>query len=171
MAKSRRNIYARQKRGRTFFRFLIGLALLVGFGLTGLVFFNPLVWSLDLRSELEKSKIASTVYDRDGEPIATLYAKTRLWVPLKDIPKDLRNAFIATEDYRFYQHKGIDFRGILRAVYQDLKAGKKVQGGSTITQQLVKNLFFTQEKLIFRKIFEMAYAIRIEQQYSKGQKS
>ena len=84
-------------------------------------------------------------------------------------PKDLQNAFIATEDYRFYQHKGIDLRGILRAVYQDIKAGKKVQGGSTITQQLVKNLFFTQEKLFFRKIFEMAYAIRIEQQYSKEQ--
>lgn len=169
MAKSGRNSYGRKKRGRIFFRFLIGLALLVGFGIIVLVFFNPLVWRLDLRSELEKSKIATTVYDRDGEPIATLYAKTRLWVPLKDIPKDLQNAFIATEDYRFYQHKGIDFRGILRAVYQDIKAGKKVQGGSTITQQLVKNLFFTQEKLFFRKIFEMAYAIRIEQQYSKEQ--
>lgn len=169
MAKSGRNGYRRKKKGRIFFRFLIGIALLVGFGLIALVFFNPLVWRLDLRSELEKSKIATTVYDRDGEPIATLYEKTRLWVPLKEIPKDLQNAFIATEDYRFYQHKGIDFRGILRAVYQDLKAGKKVQGGSTITQQLVKNLFFTQEKRLFRKIFEMAYAIRIEQQYSKEQ--
>ncbi len=169
MAKSKRNIYARKKRGRAFLRFVIGLALLAGFGIIVLVFFNPLVWRLDLRSELEKSKIATTVYDRDGEPIATLYAKTRLWAPLKQIPKDLQNALIATEDYRFYQHKGIDFRGVLRAVYQDIKAGKKVQGGSTITQQLVKNLFFTQEKLFFRKIFEMAYAIRIEQQYSKEQ--
>lgn len=169
MAKSGRKSYGRKKKGRIFFRFLMGIALSVSFGLIALVFFNPLVWRLDLRSELEKSKIATTVYDRDGEPIATLYEKTRLWAPLKEIPKDLRNAFVATEDYRFYQHKGIDFRGILRAVYQDIKAGKKVQGGSTITQQLVKNLFFTQEKRIFRKIFEMAYAIRIEQQYSKEQ--
>ncbi|MGE5582680.1 MAG: transglycosylase domain-containing protein [Bacillota bacterium] len=169
MAKYGRYITARKKRGRKFVRFVIGLALLAGFGIIMLVFFNPLVWRLDLRSELEKSKTATTVYDRNGEPIATLYQKTRLWAQLKEIPKDLQNAFIATEDYRFYQHKGIDFRGILRAVYQDIKAGKKVQGGSTITQQLVKNLFFTHEKRIFRKIFEMAYAIRIEQQYSKGQ--
>lgn len=169
MAKYGRKKYKRKKRGRFFSRLIIGLALLVGFGIILLVFFNPLVWRLDLRSELEKSKIATTVFDRDGEPIAALYGKTRLWTQLKEIPKDLQNAFIATEDYRFYQHKGIDFRGILRAVYQDIKAGKKIQGGSTITQQLVKNLFFTQEKRIFRKIFEMAYAIRIEQQYSKGE--
>lgn len=134
-----------------------------------MVFFNPLVWRLNLRSELEKSKLATTVYDRDGEPVATLFAKTRLWASLTEIPKDLQNAFVATEDYRFYQHKGIDFRGILRAVYRDLLAGRKVQGGSTITQQLVKNIFLSQEKSIFRKIFEMSYAIRIEQQYSKGQ--
>ena len=169
MAKSGRKIYGRKKKGRIFFRFLMGIALSVGFGLIALVFFNPLVWRLDLRSELEKSKIATTVYDRIGEPIATLYPKTRLWARLAEIPKDLQNAVIATEDYRFYQHKGIDFRGILRAFYQDIKARKKVQGGSTITQQLVKNLFFTQEKLFFRKILEMAYAIRIEQQYSKGE--
>lgn len=167
MARSGRYIYAKKRRPNRLLRLVIGLLLLVGMGLIGLIFFNPFIWRLDLRSELEKSKTATTVFDRDGDPVATLYAKTRLWAQLKDIPKDLQNAFIATEDYRFYQHKGIDFRGILRAVYQDIKAGQKLQGGSTITQQLVKNLFFSQEKSIFRKIFEMAYAIRIEQQYSK----
>ena len=135
----------------------------------GLIFFNPFVWRLNLRAELEKSKVASTVYDRNGAPVITLYAKTRLWVPFREIPKALRDAFVATEDYRFYLHKGIDVRGIIRAVYEDIKSGRKVQGGSTITQQLVKNLFFTQEKSWFRKIWEMAYAIRIEQQYSKDQ--
>ncbi len=169
MARSGRNLNSKKRRSRPFLRWVIGLLLLAGFGTIMLVFFNPFVWRLNLRSELEKSKLATTVYDRDGEPVATLFAKTRLWAPLKNIPKDLQNAFVATEDYRFYQHKGIDFRGILRAIYQDIKAGKKVQGGSTITQQLVKNLFFSQEKRIFRKIFEMAYAIRIEQQYSKAQ--
>lgn len=143
--------------------------LITGFAVIGLVFFNPWVWKLDLRSELEKSKIATTLYDRNGEPIAGLFPNTRLWVPLRDIPLDLQKAVIITEDKRFYQHKGIDFRGILRAVYQDILAGRKVQGGSTITQQLVKNLFLTHEKSIIRKIFEMAYAIRIEQQYSKEQ--
>jgi penicillin-binding protein 1A len=139
------------------------------FLLTVFIFFNPFVWRLDLRAELEKSKIASTVYDRNGAAVVTLYSKTRLWAPLNRIPRQLRNAFIATEDYRFYQHKGIDIRGIIRAVYQDVREGSKVQGGSTITQQLVKNLFFTQEKYFLRKIWEMAYAIRIEEQYRKAQ--
>jgi penicillin-binding protein 1A len=150
-------------------RFLLGIGLLVGFGVVFLIFFNPWVWRLNLRAELEKSKIASTVYDRSGEPIVSLYAKTRLWAPLEIIPPQLQQAYVATEDSRFYQHKGIDFRGILRAVYQDLKIHKKAQGGSTITQQLVKNLFFSHEKEIGRKVMEMAYAIRIEQQYSKKQ--
>ncbi len=169
MAKSKRNIYLKRKRPHRLFRFGIGLVLLIGLSTIILVFFNPLVWRLNLRAELEKSKIVTTVYDRDGGPIASLYAKTRLWAPIEDIPKDLQNAFIATEDYRFYRHKGIDFRGIIRALYQDILAGKKVQGGSTITQQLVKNVFLSHEKSIFRKIFEMAYAIRVEQQYSKKQ--
>jgi len=120
-------------------------------------------------AEPEKSKIASTVYDRDGAPVATLYTRTRLWIKLRDVPLKLRQAFIATEDSRFYRHKGIDFRGITRALYQDLKTGRKTQGGSTITQQLVKNIFLSQKKSFIRKVLEMAYAIRIEQQYGKDQ--
>jgi penicillin-binding protein 1A len=157
------------KKTNWFFRLLLGLMILGAAALTGLVFFNPLVWRLNLRAELEKSKVATTVFDRNGEPVATLYSKTRLWIPIGAIPKHLQDAFIATEDFRFYQHKGIDPYGILRAVYQDIRKGGKVQGGSTITQQLVKTLFFTQEKYFLRKIWEMAYAIRIEQQYSKQQ--
>ncbi|NLY75960.1 MAG: PBP1A family penicillin-binding protein [Firmicutes bacterium] len=169
MAKKVRHRYSQKRRPKWFFRFGLSLLLITGFTVIGLVFFNPWVWKLDLRSELEKSKIATTLYDRNGEPIAGLFPTTRLWVPLRDIPEDLQKAVIITEDKRFYQHKGIDFRGILRAVYQDILAGRKVQGGSTITQQLVKNLFLSHEKRIIRKIFEMAYAIRIEQQYSKEQ--
>lgn len=147
----------------------MGLGLLGGFGLIFAVFFNPWVWRLNLRAELEKSKFASTVYDRNGEPIVSLYAKSRLWASAATIPLKLQQAYVATEDARFYLHKGIDIRGILRALYQDLKAGRKAQGGSTITQQLVKNLFFSHEKNVIRKIWEMAYAIRIEQQYTKEQ--
>jgi penicillin-binding protein 1A len=141
--------------------------LMAGFTVLMLVFFNPWVWRLDLRSEMEKNRFVSTIYDRDGKPVASLYAKTRLWAQIHDIPIALQNAFVATEDYRFFHHKGIDFRGIFRALYQDILAGRKVQGGSTITQQLVKNLFLSHEKRVLRKISEMAYAIRIEQQYSK----
>lgn len=167
MAKSGRSLYSKKRKPRLFFRFGLGLLLMAGFTILALVFFNPWVWRLDLRSEMEKNRFASTVYDRDGKPVASLYAKTRLWAPIYDIPIALQNAFVATEDYRFFQHKGIDFRGIFRALYQDILAGRKVQGGSTITQQLVKNLFLSHEKRVLRKIFEMAYAIRIEQQYSK----
>lgn len=151
------------------FRIILAMGLLLAGVLVVVVFFNPWVWRLDLQAELEKSKIASTIYDREGEPVATMYAKTRLWIPAEEIPDQLKKAFVITEDKRFYEHKGIDVRGILRAVYHDIKVGEKVQGGSTITQQLVKNLFFTQEKLFIRKIWEMAYAIRVEQQYSKEQ--
>jgi penicillin-binding protein 1A len=170
LAKLRKRNYRQPRKPQKpnwLIRWSLGLFLLGGAVLVGLIFFNPLVWRLNLRAELEKSKVATTVYDRNGQPVATLYSKTRVWVPLDAIPKSLQEAFIATEDYRFYRHKGIDPRGLLRALYQDIREGGKVQGGSTITQQLVKTLFFTQEKHFLRKIWEMAYAIRIEQQYSK----
>lgn len=172
MIKSRKKHYRQKpklKKTNWFLRLSLAFFLLGGAALIGLIFFNPFVWRLNLRAELEKSKAASTVYDRNGEPVATLYSKPRLWVPINDIPKKLQEAFIATEDYRFYQHKGIDIRGVFRAIYRDIREGRKAQGGSTITQQLVKTLFFTQEKYFYRKIREMAYAIRIEQQYSKKQ--
>ncbi|HYH03998.1 MAG TPA: PBP1A family penicillin-binding protein [Bacillota bacterium] len=168
--KSRnRNKRRKKEKSRKFSRTIIGLGLLGGFVLIVAVFFNPWVWRLNLRAELERSKFASTVYDRNGDPIVSLYAKSRLWASADTIPLQLQQAYVATEDARFYLHKGIDFRGILRALYQDVKTGRKAQGGSTITQQLVKNLFFSHEKNVVRKIGEMAYAIRIEQQYNKKQ--
>ena len=165
MAKKRRK--QKPKKTHVFLRLMVGAALIAGFGLLLFIFFNPWVWRLDLKKELEKSKLATTVYDRGNQPVVNLYAKNRLWVSSENIPETLKNAFIATEDNRFMKHKGIDVRGILRALYQDVKAGKKVQGGSTITQQLVKNVFLTHQKRFTRKIWEMAYALRIEQQYSK----
>ncbi|MGD9154164.1 MAG: PBP1A family penicillin-binding protein [Bacillota bacterium] len=168
MAHKRRK-KTKKVKNRRFSRTLLGLGLLAGFGLVFAVFFNPWVWRLNLRAELEKSKIASTVFDRNGDPIGSLYAKTRLWAPFDIIPQKLQQAYVATEDVRYYSHKGIDLRGIGRALWEDLKSGRKVQGGSTITQQLVKNRFFSHEKNLIRKVMEMAYAIRIEQQYNKQQ--
>lgn len=169
MAKKRRKYQKSKPPLKRISQLAVALFLLLGFGLVGFIFFNPWVWRLDLRSELERNKIASTVFDRSGQPVVTLYAKTRLWTELHQIEPKLREAVIATEDNRFYLHKGIDIRGIARALYQDIKAGQKLQGGSTITQQLVKNLFFSHEKRVSRKILEMAYAIRIEQQYRKDE--
>jgi penicillin-binding protein 1A len=170
MSRLRRKKKQRHKvKTRRLSRTVLGLGLLAGFSLIFAVFFNPWVWRLNLRAELEKSKIASTVYDRNGDPIGSLYARTRLWAPLESIPRKLQQAYVATEDARYYVHKGIDLRGIGRALFEDLKTGRKVQGGSTITQQLVKNRFFSHEKNFIRKVMEMAYAIRIEQQYNKQQ--
>ncbi len=169
MPKSRKKVKAKPNSPRQLPRLILGLILLCGFALIALVFFNPWVGRLNLRAELEKDKLATTVYDRNGEVIASLYSKARIWVPISQIPPALQQAFVATEDSRFYEHKGIDAKGVLRALYQNILQGRKVQGGSTITQQLVKNLYFSQEKTWIRKVLEMAYAVRIEQQYSKAQ--
>ena len=74
---------------------------------------------------------------------------------------------MAIEDVHFLEHPGVSFRSIMRALIQDIRAGKFVQGGSTITQQLMKNLFFSREKSIFRKVQEALYAIVAEMKYSK----
>ncbi|NLG85105.1 MAG: PBP1A family penicillin-binding protein [Firmicutes bacterium] len=88
---------------------------------------------------------------------------------MTEIPLFLRQAVIATEDARFYRHHGIDLRGLARAFFHNLRAGRIEQGGSTITQQLAKITFLTPERTIWRKIADMAYAVRLERRYSKDE--
>ncbi len=88
---------------------------------------------------------------------------------LRDLPKSLVDAVIATEDRRFYSHHGIDPTGLARAAWVDLKSGAVVQGGSTITQQLAKNVFLTPDRTVTRKFQEIALAIWLERHYSKEQ--
>ncbi len=111
------------------------------------------------------------LYDRTGKTV--LYeihgAQNRTIVQLSDIPQNMRNATIAIEDKDFYKHHGFDFIGILRAVFKDVSTGSLSQGGSTITQQLVKNAILTNEKTFTRKIKEVILAIEIEQQFSKDE--
>lgn len=118
----------------------------------------------------------STILDSDGEVMNTLYVSesNRVYVDLVYIPKDLQEAFIAIEDARFYEHKGIDLKGIARAVVKGILEGGFSQGASTITQQLLKNNVFTDwmaEETFYdrlcRKIQEQYLAIRLEQDYSK----
>jgi penicillin-binding protein 1A len=92
----------------------------------------------------------------------------RLWIPLADIPAHVRNAFIAAEDKRFFRHKGIDERGMLRAFIHNLAHFGRPQGGSTITQQVAKNLLVGDDLTYRRKIREMIMASRIEQMLSKN---
>jgi penicillin-binding protein 2D len=91
----------------------------------------------------------------------------RYWVPLEEISPDLINATVSIEDKNFYEHNGFDYKRILGAILADIKAGAKVQGASTITQQYARNLFLEHDKTWSRKLHEAFYAIRIEMNYSK----
>ncbi|WP_256757456.1 PBP1A family penicillin-binding protein [Cohnella sp. WQ 127256] len=112
---------------------------------------------------------ASIVYDRNDKEIAKLVVAegNRELVHFADIPKLMQDAFIATEDKRFYEHSGVDLLGIGRALVKDVIARSAVEGASTITQQLAKNLFLNADKTIFRKGTEASIALALEQQKSK----
>ncbi|MFM7468068.1 MAG: transglycosylase domain-containing protein [Vampirovibrionales bacterium] len=110
---------------------------------------------------------SSVLYDVTGKTIANIYGdEDRTVVSLGEMSPYIKKALLAIEDTRFYQHNGIDLRGTARAIVQNLKGGD-LQGGSTITQQLVKNLFLTSERSVGRKLAEAILAIRVEQHYSK----
>src|SRR3984893_11097257 len=107
------------------------------------------------------------VYDDHDELITEFHVERRIFVPLAQIPKGLREAIIAAEDARFYSHYGVDPTGIARAVYQNFRRGRLVEGGSTITQQLAKVLFLTPDKSLERKLKEAVLALELERRYSK----
>jgi len=102
------------------------------------------------------------------DAVTTERSKIRRYVLFKDIPRALRQAFIAVEDKRFYAHSGFDIESIARATVVNVEEGEIAQGGSTITQQLAKNLFLTQERSFTRKVEELFLAIQIERHYDKN---
>lgn len=112
--------------------------------------------------------VSSQVYDVNGKLITTLHSdQNRLPIDINKVPQNLQNAFISAEDNRFYEHIGIDPIGIVRAVVANLTHHGISQGGSTITQQLAKNAFLSQEQTLKRKIQEAMLALEIEHKYSK----
>jgi penicillin-binding protein 1A len=123
--------------------------------------------SLDLLERYEPS-LATTLYSDRDEPFAALYEQRRILVPLHRIPRGLRQAVLAMEDVRFYDHRGLDPRRIVGALLADLRALRRVQGGSTITQQLARSLFLTPDKKFSRKVKEALLAIALEKRYSKA---
>lgn len=117
-----------------------------------------------------RPKIITTLYDVRGESCKEFAEERRVEVPLDRLPKTLIQAIIATEDPRFYRHGGVDYRGILRALKENvikIGRGRRLEGGSTITQQLARSLFFYSQQTIRRKLKEMLLAVRIEKRYSK----
>lgn len=112
---------------------------------------------------------ATRLYDRNGRLIGSWFTQNRTNVTASQIPADLRRAVVAIEDDRFYQHHGIDPVGIARALVRDVVAGRVVEGGSTITQQLAKNLYLTPSRTLSRKLQEAFLALKLEQRYSKDE--
>ena len=113
--------------------------------------------------------VKTIVYDIRGKMVHEFYKENRNIIPLRQIPKTMVDAILSIEDRRFYSHWGIDPIRLLGALAKDISAGRAEQGGSTITQQLARNLFLTHEKTFTRKIKEAVLAIRIEQTYTKDE--
>ncbi|MBK7952057.1 MAG: PBP1A family penicillin-binding protein [Deltaproteobacteria bacterium] len=124
----------------------------------------------DFRSVADyRPPVSSVVFDRQGRLIGELYTEQRRLVPIEEIPKHVKLAFVSAEDGKFYEHEGFDFVAILRAAIANLREGGIAQGASTITQQTVKSLLLSPEKTYERKLKEILLSWRIEQALSKDE--
>ncbi|MDK2879035.1 MAG: penicillin-binding protein [Thermoanaerobacteraceae bacterium] len=143
--------------------------LFVGFGAGLGLFFSYIKDAPAFDPNKLKPSETSFVYDKDGKEIAELHGEqNRIPVSIDKVPDSLKNAFIAIEDQYFYQHKGINVRSILGALWADIMHGSYHRGASTITQQLVKNAFLSPEKTPKRKAQEAWLAIQLERHYTKN---
>ncbi|PEJ59049.1 penicillin-binding protein [Bacillus sp. AFS002410] len=146
------------------------LSIVIVFILVGVGIFAYLVSGAPALDESKlKVPLSSTIVDKDGNVVAELGREQRTKVSYNEIPKVVEDAFIATEDVRFYKHKGVDIRRVFGAVLANITGGFGSQGGSTITQQVVKNSFLSSQKTIKRKVQEWYLAFKLEQRYSKHQ--
>lgn len=151
--------------------FFLNIVFLIAFG-TGLFSGIMILAFHDFEGidklESYQPKIPSQLLDAKGRLISEFFIQKRKLIAFNDIPKHLIQAFIAMEDNRFYDHVGVDIRGIVRAFFVNILAGRIKEGGSTITQQLSKVLLTNREKSYTRKIKEAWIALLIEQRYSKN---
>jgi 1A family penicillin-binding protein len=116
-----------------------------------------------------QTPFASIIYDINNQPFERIFIENRIAIPISEMPEHLLDAIVAIEDLRFYKHFGVDPIAILRAFLVNLRSGRIVEGGSTITQQLAWNLYLTHEKTLDRKIREAILAIKLEFIYSKDE--
>jgi len=149
--------------------FLLGLlAIGIAIALIVLVLAYPNLPSLEVLTDY-RPKIPLRVYTADGFLIGEYGEERRAVVAIKDVPPIMKQAILAAEDDRFYQHGGIDYTGILRAAGANLIGGGKRQGASTITQQVARNFFLTGEKTYTRKLYEALLSFKIESNLTKDQ--
>ncbi|HEY3602127.1 MAG TPA: PBP1A family penicillin-binding protein [Chthoniobacterales bacterium] len=153
--------------------FYLPVALVLVVLIAGLIGFIPMAASLQEQaatydlSRLEQMESASVILDRNDKIFGQIYVENRETVPYDQLPTNLVNAIISTEDNKFYQHHGYDLLGIMRAAIKNMLAGHVRQGGSTVTQQLARNSFELKGKTFRRKLLEMFLARRIEDRFSK----
>jgi penicillin-binding protein 1A len=122
----------------------------------------------DLRTHYQPAQV-TRVLARDGTVLASLFVERRTVIPFSDVPSHAKLAFLAAEDAQFYEHQGLNYFGMLRALLANLRAGRSRQGGSTITQQVVKNVLLDSERSYQRKIKETILARRLEKELSKDE--
>lgn len=130
--------------------------------------YGKLLEALDVKGAAKLSQ-SLVIYSSDGVELGRAFGAKRTYVTLDRIPKVLRDATVAIEDSRFYSHSGLDPRGISRAIWRDIESGKAVEGGSTITQQLVRNVSLSSQKTLQRKIEESMLAIKVERKLHKDE--
>jgi len=161
---------APKKKSSTFLKIFIGLIIFVVVMAVG-VGIGFVTANLNVKADLSKDILppaSSHIYDSAGNEIAIIHAtENRVPVKIEQIPVNLQNAFVAIEDNRFYEHNGVDPRGLMRAVYTNVIRQEIAEGGSTITQQLAKNAYLTQDRTFKRKIQEIFLALQLEKQYTK----
>ncbi len=142
----------------------------VGLALTGfaILLAYPNLPSIEALTEYQP-KIPLRVYTSDGVLIGEFGEERRSVVSMDEVPALMKQAILAAEDERFYQHTGVDYQGVLRAAYSNLLTGGKTQGASTITMQVARNFFLSREKTLTRKLYEALLAFKIENSLSKDQ--
>lgn len=145
----------------------LAISVLSSLALLGLYFYlEPQLPSVEGMSDT-RLQVPLRIYSSDGSLLGEFGEKRRIPKTLDEIPELVQQAFLAAEDNRFYEHDGVDYQGILRAVINLIKTGERGQGGSTITMQLARNFYLTKEKTYIRKIREIFLALKIEQEVSK----
>lgn len=163
----------RKRRGVSLALSIVQLCVLVAIAI-GAVFFALAFWNVStiLPTIGDVTSMAASestqIYADTGELLAVVYEdQNREYVPLSQMPKHLIDATVAIEDKRFFEHNGVDFRGIGRALLEDIRNQRRSQGGSTITQQLARDVYLTKKKTLSRKLQEAILAVQIERKYSK----
>ena len=173
---NKNNGKSNQKKNRNIKRTIIKIIgfIIIAFiilALVGILLFAYYAWKAPAFTESKlQDDIPAKIYDKDGNLMKTLdNGQRRAHVKLNDVPENMRNAVLATEDNSFYKHGAIDYKRFVKAALSNVTGGFGAQGGSSLTQQVVKRSFLTDKKTIGRKAQEAYLSYRLEQEYSKDE--